>query len=93
MNEEFNAALETIPELVKKHLRELDNTSTTSTAPVTANLDKPPPLPCLPSHGYGITDTFRHLQSTVLPSLAQGHAGPRYYGTVALPSSIIYTDI
>jgi hypothetical protein len=90
MNEEFNAALETIPEIVKKHLRELDYTATTSSVPVTANLDKLPQLPRLPSHGYGISDTFHHLQSTVLPSLAQGHAGPRYYGNIAYILGIIY---
>lgn len=93
MNEEINTALESIPELVKKHLQELDITTASGSVQVTANLDKLPPLPCLPSDGYGITDTFHHLRSTILPSLAQGHAGPRYYGNTALSSSVIYIDI
>jgi hypothetical protein len=79
MNDAFVAALHTIPELVKKHLQELENRTTTSVQ-VTANLVKPPLLPELPANGFGVTKTFDHLQTTILPSLAQGHAGPRYYG-------------
>ena len=74
---DFDSALNALPQLIKAHLSSLQSNS----LPVTANLKSIPTLPYLPATGLGTTKTFEHLQSSILPNLAQGHAGPRYYGT------------
>jgi hypothetical protein len=79
-DEGFYKVLSEFPGLVTQHRAELRSTST----PVTANLVDPPQLPPLPSIGLGTADTIAHLQRTILPNLAQGHAGPRYYGTLVI---------
>jgi hypothetical protein len=68
-----------IPELIKGHIHGLEN----GALPVTADLPETIDLPGLPNVGIGTSETFAHIQSSILPNLAQGHAGPRYYGTKA----------
>lgn len=78
-DEGFYKALCEFPGLVAEHQTNLQSSST----PVTANLINPPQLPSLPLIGLGTADTIAHLQRTILPNLAQGHAGPRHYGTLS----------
>ena len=68
--------LDTFPGLAKSHLAALKSRST----PVTANLTTLHPLPSLPITGLGTSTALTHIQSTILPSLAHAHAGPRYFG-------------
>ena len=77
MDDDFNTVLNALPQLIKSHLSSVQNNS----LPITANVTSIPTLPPLPTTGLGTTKTFEHLQSIILPNLAQGHAGPRYYGT------------
>jgi hypothetical protein len=69
-------ALHALSKQVAEHFKSLES----DTLPVTTNLTSPPLLPDLPAAGLGTSETFAHLQSTIVPHLAQGHAGPRYYG-------------
>jgi len=73
---EFNHALDLLPTLIKQHRTAIS----TNSLPITANLASPPTLPTLPTAGLGLEQTFQHLQSSILPHLAQAHSGPRYYG-------------
>ena len=75
----FYKALCEFPGLVTSHQANLQSTST----PVTANLRNPPQLHPIPLTGLGTAETITHLQQTILPNLAQGHAGPHYYGTLS----------
>lgn len=78
-DDDFNTALHSLPELIRTHTSAVKSNS----LPITANLEcnSIPALPYLPAIGLGTAKTFEHIQSTILPNLAQGHAGPRYYGT------------
>lgn len=76
MDKDFSTLINGLPNIIENHISSLQSNS----APVTANLHEIPSLPSLPSVGLGTAKTFSYLQSTILPSLAQGHAGPRYYG-------------
>jgi hypothetical protein len=73
---EFDAALLRITDLISKHRSSLRDKS----LPVTANLTNTPELISLPDKGLGTRSTLDHLETSILPNLAQGHAGPRYYG-------------
>ena len=77
-NCDFAKAVNSLSELITEHV----NSLTSSSLPVTANLTTPPPLPALPNVGLGTSETLNHIRSTILPNLAQGHAGPRYFGTL-----------
>jgi hypothetical protein len=74
---DINTVLNALPQVIGIHVSSLLNNS----LPTTANVKSIPVLPSLPSTGLGTSKTFEHLESSILPNLAQGHAGPRYYGT------------
>jgi len=79
MNEQnaFMDIINTLPELIAQQQRSLNSAN----VPVTANINgASTDLPEIPSKGLGTFETFNHLQSAILPNLAQGHAGPRYFG-------------
>lgn len=73
----FRKALSEFPSQVLQYQELLLSNST----PVTANVKEAslPSLP-VPPIGVGTERTITHLQHSVVPNLAQGHAGPRYYG-------------
>jgi hypothetical protein len=70
------SALNILATRTSEHFRSLESNA----LPVTANLTTTPPLASLPLTGLGTEATFAHLQSDIVPHLAQGHTGPRYYG-------------
>jgi len=76
MDEDFLAILNNLPQLVQTQLKSLVELS----HPVTANIQTSLALPALPDTGLGTKTTFEHILSDIIPNLAQGHAGPRYYG-------------
>jgi len=80
MDEDFLAILNSFPQLVQTQLKSLIQLS----HPVTANLQTSVSLPALPDTGLGTKGTFEHILKDIIPNLAQGHAGPRYYGTILL---------
>ena len=75
-DEDFDYALQRIVGLISQHRSALPNNSLS----VTANITTPPDLVALPDKGLGTSATLIHLETSILPNLAQGHAGPRYYG-------------
>ena len=76
-DQEFLSCIDNLQELVKRHISALESNCLS----VTANLDEIPRLPILPKDGLRTVKTLAHIQSSILPKLAEGHSGPRYYGT------------
>jgi glutamate/tyrosine decarboxylase-like PLP-dependent enzyme len=78
---DFTTILDTLPQVIQTHITSLQSNS----LPITANLTTPIRFPPLPTTGLGTSKTWTHL-SSIVPSLAQGHAGARYYGTFLFTS-------
>lgn len=88
----YSAALQDVAELAEarispSYMRQLDHILAEPGAIDQARSIIPTELA---ANGLGLQETMRLLQHIVVPALAQGHSGPRYYGFVTV--SLIFRE-